>query len=470
MSLPQSHPRFGAEIGATIRLAAPLALAQLAQIAMGATDTVLLGSLGRDALAAGGLGANLFFTLMIVVAGGLISVSILVAHARGAGDEARIAPILRGGVVLGLLSALPPMLLLWNGEPILLAVGEPPVLAHAIAQYDKVLLFAMPASLLMATQRGYLAAMGRPWMVMVVALAAVLVNGFLNYGLIHGAWGLPRLGYIGSCTATLITLWSMTIAIALEIRLTKALRRFRLLGRIDWHILRELAALGAPIAFIMAVEIVLFSLAALLIGRFGTTSLAAHQISMTAASVTFMVPLAVSQAVNVRVGFYMGRGAPRAVRTAALAAFALGVGFMGAMAAILISVPGTIAGLFITTGDPTRGEVIALAVRLLTIAAFFQVFDGAQTIAAGALRGLKDTRIPAIAASLGYWGIGFTTAWYLAVRMGLGAVGIWWGLASGLASVALLLSIRFWLLSGRLITAGAALSFEPSPAEIARQH
>ncbi|MDB5396350.1 MAG: family efflux transporter [Rhodospirillales bacterium] len=451
MSVEQSHPRFGQEVGATLRLAAPLAMAQLAQVAMGATDTVLLGSLGRDALAAGGLGANLYFTLMIVVAGGLIAVSILVSHARGSGNEARIAPILRSGFLLALLSALPPMLLLWNAEPLLLAIGEPPVLAGAIAHYDRVLLFAMPASLIMATQRGYLAAMGRPWMVMAVALIAVVINGLLNYGLIHGAWGLPQLGYIGSCTATLITIWAMTAAIGLEMRLTPALRHFRLIGRIDWHILRELATLGWPIAFIMAVEIVLFSLAALLIGRFGATPLAAHQISMSVASVTFMVPLAVSQAVNVRVGFYMGRQSPRAARTAALAAFMLGVGFMGAMAAILIAMPGLIAGVYITAGDTTRAEVIALASRLLTIAAFFQVFDGAQTIAAGALRGLKDTRIPAIAASLGYWGIGFTTAWILGVRMELGAIGIWWGLASGLASVALLLSFRFWRLSARLI-------------------
>jgi MATE family multidrug resistance protein len=449
-------PRFGHEIAQTIRLAAPLALAQLAQVAMGATDTVLLGSLGRDSLAAGGLGANLYFTLMIVVAGGLISVSILVSHARGAGNEGRIAPILRGGFLLALLSALPPMLLLWNIQPILNAIGEPPALAAAIARYDRILLFAMPASLMMATQRGYLAAMGRPWVVMAIAAAAIAANGLLNYGLIHGAWGFPRLGYIGSCTATLATIWAMTAVTGLAMWLTPGLRPHRVVGRIDWRIVRELAVLGWPIALIMGVEIVLFSLAALLIGRFGATELAAHQISMSVVSITFMVPLALSQAVNVRVGFYMGQGSPRAARTAGAAAFVLGVGFMGIMGAILISLPDAIAGLYITEGDPTRGEVIALASRLLTIAAFFQVFDGGQTIAAGALRGLKDTRIPAIAAALGYWGVGFTIAWIAGVRMNLGAVGIWWGLAFGLAAVAILLTVRFWLLSHRLIPRTAA--------------
>ena len=444
-------PRFSHEIGATLRLAAPLALAQLAQVAMGATDTILLGSLGRDALAAGGLGANLYFTLMIVVSGGLIAVSILVSHARGAGDHHRIGPILRGGFLLALLSAIPPMLLLWNEHPLLLAIGEPPALADAIARYDRVLLFAMPASLMMATQRGFLAAMGRPYMVMAVAIVAVVVNGLLNYGLIHGAWGLPRLGYIGSCTATLITLWAMTIAIGLEMRFTAMLKPFRLFGRIEWHIIAELATLGWPIAFITALEIVLFSSAAMLIGRFGATQLAAHQISMSVASVTFMVPLAISQAVNVRVGYYLGQRSPHAARSAGVAAFTLGVGFMTAMAAILLTIPQVIAGFYISAGDPTRGEVVALAVRLLTVAAFFQVFDGAQVISAGALRGLKDTRIPAAAASIGYWGVGFPTAWFFGVHMGLGALGIWWGLASSLASVAILLSARFWWLSARVI-------------------
>lgn len=445
--MSSSLPRFGQEIAATIKLAAPLALAQLAQVAMGATDTVLLGTLGRDALAAGGLGANLFFTLMIVAAGGLISVSILVAHARGAQESHRIGPILRGGFLLALLASVPPMLLLWFEHPLLLLIGEPPALADAIARYDRVLLFAMPASLIMATQRSFLAAMGRPYMVMAVALVAVVVNGLLNYGLIHGAWGLPRLGYIGSCTATLFTLWAMMLAIGLEMRFTRMLQPFRLFGRIEWHVIVELVTLGWPIAFITALEIVLFSTSAMLIGRFGATQLAAHQISIGIASLTFMVPYAIAQAVNVRVGYYIGQQTPHAARRAGFAAFVLGVGFMAAMAATLLSIPDVIAGFYILGADPTRGEVIALAVRLLTVAAFFQVFDGAQTIAAGALRGLKDTRLPAVAASIGYWGLGFPIAWFFGVHLGYGALGIWWGLAAGLAAVAVLLSVRFIMAS-----------------------
>lgn len=473
MSAPLPTLRFDREIGATIRLASPLALAQLAQLAMGVTDTILLGTLGRDALAAGGLGANLYFTLMIVVAGGLISISILVAHARGSGNEARIAPILRGGVLLALLAAIPPMVVLWNIEPIVLAIGEPPGLAHAIAQYDRILLFALPASLLMATQRNFLAAMGRPWIVMAVALVAITANGLLNYALIHGVWGFPRMGYLGSATATMVTLWAMMLAVALAMRLTEGLRGFALTGPIDWRIVRELVVLGAPIAAIMAVEIVLFMGAGLLIGRFGASQLAAHQISMSICSLTFMVPLSISQAANVRVGFFMGAASPRAARLAAVAAFALGIGFMSMTAVVLLTVPSLVAGLYITANDPNRAEVIAIAVQLLTVGAFFQVFDGAQTISAGALRGLKDTRVPAIAAAIGYWGLGFLPGWILGVKLGHGALGIWWGLASGLAAVAILLSIRFWFLSGKMIAAqrlGDVLPAANSSADYATQH
>jgi MATE family multidrug resistance protein len=236
-------------------------------------------------------------------------------------------------------------------------------------------------------------------------------------------------------------------------RSVPTLRQFRLIGPVDWSAVRELAALGWPISLITAVEILLFMVASLVIGMFGATALAAHQISMSFAAVTFMVPLAISQAVNVRVGFHIGAGSPRTARLAAIVGFLLGIGFMSLAATSMLTLPTAIAGLYITAGDPLRGEVIALTVRLLSIAAAFQIFDGAQTIAAGALRGIKDTRIPVLVAAFGYWAVGFVIAWGLGVRLGMGVVGIWWGLAAGLASVAILLSLRFWLLSAGLIRA-----------------
>ncbi len=441
--------RFRDELAATLRLAAPLALAQLAQIGMGVTDTVLLGALGRDALAAGGLGAGMFFTVTAVLQGLVFGVSILVSHARGAEQVDKIAPLLRAGFVLATLTALPALLVFANIEPVFLAIGEPEKLASDAGAYIAVLAFAAPAALWMAVQRSYLAAMNHTRLVLGVAFGALLLNGLLNYGLIHGVWGLPEMGYMGSCTATLITTWIAMAATAVGMRKMAPLPRDA--KPIDWSVVRELLHLGLPIAFTLGVEILLFLAAALMMGTLGPTALAAHHVTITVASLTFMVPLGVAQAVNVRVGFHLGAGDPRAARLAGGAALTLGVSFMALTAMAMFAGPRQIALLF--NLDPMRGEdaeVIALIVQLMTIAAVFQVFDGAQTIAAGALRGMKDTRVPAVLAGFSYWGVGFPVAWALGFPFAFGPTGIWWGLAVGLAVAAVVLNTRFWWLSAKI--------------------
>jgi MATE family multidrug resistance protein len=449
---PLQTPGFAHEVQATLRLAAPLALAQLAQMGMGLTDTILLGALGRDALAAGGLGAGLFFTVATVLQGLVFGVGILVAHARGAETFDKIPMIVRGGFIVATLVALPLMIVLWNIEPILVALGEPEPLARDVTRYVQILLFAAPASLWLAVQRSYLAAMGHTRLVMAVAVVALFVNGVLNYGLIHGKFGLPQMGLLGSCTATLIAVWGMMAATAAGMRRTQAQRAKP--SPIEWKVVRELVSLGWPIAITLGVEIVLFLVGALMMGVLGTTALAAHQVAINVASLTFMVPLAMAQAANVRVGFHMGADSPFAARRAATAAFLLGVGFMTVSAAVMLAAPTQIALLFnLKPDNPADAEVIKVVVELLTICAFFQIFDGAQTIAAGALRGLKDTRVPALLAGVSYWGVGFPVAWTLGFPMAWGATGIWWGLALGLAAAAVVLNTRFWRLSARLTAA-----------------
>ncbi|HLG88449.1 MAG TPA: MATE family efflux transporter [Alphaproteobacteria bacterium] len=464
MSAANATPRLSEELKATIHLATPIAAAQLAQVAMGATDTILLGSIGRDALAAGGLGANLFFVVSIVFQSVLVSVGILVAQARGAGNEERIGSAMRGGFLLAPLIALLPMLFLWQVEPIMMAIGEAPDLAHAIGRYDRVMLLAAPAMMWLGAQRAYLSAMARPGMVMAVSLAAVLINGFANYGLIHGAFGLPKLGYIGSCTATTLTLWGMAAAVGLAMRFTPMLQRFRLAGPIPPALLRELLQLGWPIAITVGLEIVLFGMSGLIMAMFGATALAAHQVSMNIASTTFMVPFALAQAANVRVGFHIGANAPGAAKKAAELAFALGVGFMAVAGIVLVTVPGFIIGLYLDPSNPENQPVFDLAVQLLAIAALFQVFDGAQTIAIGSLRGIKDTRAPMLIAAIGYWAIGFPVALALAFLLGVGPRGIWWGFVFGLSTVAILLAARFWILIKRMVGAPDATRLVPESA------
>lgn len=454
--IPSTKPiKFTEELRATFHLAAPLALAQLAQIGMGVTDTVMLGSVGRDAIAAGGLGANVFFTLSAILQGLVMSVGILVSHARGAQTLDRIAPILRGGVLIAVAAAVPLILIMFNIEDVLLFIGEPPDLAHAVGRYNHILLLGAPASLILALQRSYLAAMGHARPVMVISIAALIGNAGLNYALIHGHLGLPKLGYLGSAAATAITLWiamAATAAVVHRVKIDSGKNLGRLNGPMDWALVRELASLGWPIAVTMGVEILLFMGASLMMGTLGNTVLAAHQVTLNVASLTFMVPLAAAQTANVRVGFHMGGRNPRSAKRAAMASFIFGVGFMMISAATMFAVPREIALLFnLKPDNPTDADVIVLVVRLLLISAIFQVFDGAQTVAVGALRGLKDTRIPMMLAGLGYWAIGFPMAWVLGFTFHLGADGIWWGLALSLMVAALVLNVRFWRLIDRRI-------------------
>ncbi|TAL01595.1 MAG: MATE family efflux transporter [Rhodospirillaceae bacterium] len=458
------HLRFADEMRATLRLAAPIAAAQIAQIGMGTTDTVLLGGLGRDALAAGGLGAMLFFTILSLLQGMVSAVSILVAHARGAGDESRIAPALRAGVLVATCAALPLMAVLSQAETILRAVHEPAALAAAVSPYERILLWGTLPAMWMAVQRAYLAAMDRPQLIMTVTVTALIMNGFLNYGLMHGAFGLPNMGYVGSAMASAITLWCQMGATAVGMGRILALKRFRLWGTVEWPLVRELLHLGWPIAITIGVETMLFFAGGLLMGIVGATALAAHQISLNVAALMFMVPLGIGQAANVRVGYHTGAGAHRAARRAALAAFTLGIMFAMVSASVMVGAPRRIALLFgLNLANPADAEVIALAARLLLIAAAFQLADGLQTIASGILRGLKDTRTPMILAAIGYWIFGFPTAWVLGLHFGFGAIGVWVGLAFSLVMAALMLVSRFWIMSGRAIAADAA---KPLAAQI----
>lgn len=446
------RPPFTQELGGTLRLTLPLAGGFLCHVGMGLTDTILLGGLGRDALAAGGLAVAVFSTLTMVLHGFVAGIGILVAHAQGGRKFGEIPPVLRAGFLLATLAAVPLMIILAWIEPLLLAIGEPPELARNVAAYDLILMFGVLPSLWLAAQRSYLTAMHRPRVVMVISIAALIANGFLNYGLMHGAWGLPAMGYLGSATATMLVLWGMFFAT------TAFMGREGLKGAVSGplhgRVVQELASLGWPIAGTYAVEILLFTAGALMMGVLSPAALAAHQVAISVASTTFMVPLSAAQAANVRVGYHMGAGQPVAARQAGHAAFVLGVGFMAVMAMIMLVAPYQIARLFnLDPGVPTDAEVIAIVVHLLAISAAFQVFDGAQTIAAGSLRGFKDTRIPLLLAGFSYWGVGFPVAWVFAFPLGLGAAGIWWGLAVGLAAAAFALGWRFEWLSRRIIRA-----------------
>ncbi|WP_430228229.1 MATE family efflux transporter [Paraburkholderia tropica] len=440
----------------TARLAAPLAIAQLSQMAMSVTDTVLLGSLGAGALAAGGLGANLFFVVVTVLQGVLTSVSVSVSQARGADDLHRVPHIYWTGFALSLVLALPAFALLSFAEPLLHALGEPGVLARQVGEYASVLRWGAPASLIgVGLMRSFLPAIGAARRLLWISIASVFFNGFLNYGLIHGVWGLPRLGFLGSAAATAVTIWLTTLVLMGLLHLRPSHQHFVVARRPSAPMMGELFSIGWPVAITYAVEATLFLATGLLMGLLGAMPLAAHQIALNVASVMFMVPLSIGQAGNVRVGYWIGAGVPRAARHAGFVALALGVGFMSMSALVMVLAPHWIVGLYLHLDDPANAQTVALATSLLGVAAIFQIVDGMQTVGSGCLRGLKDTRIPMLAATLGYWGIGFPVGYALAFHFGYGALGLWWGLAAGLASVAVLMTWRFHRMSLRAETEAA---------------
>lgn len=425
----------------TLWIGLPLAAATLAQMAMGVTDTILLGRLGPDSLAAGGMGNALFYTVMLVLQAVVGAVSVFVAQARGAGRDADVPQQFWTAALLAVLLCVPAFALLSAAEDLLRLTRQPPAMARDAGVFVDTLRWSVPGAMLgSGLMRGFLPAIGAGWVILPVMLLATAVNAIAGYGLIHGAWGLPALGLRGPAMATVIVAGAAAsglFAAAWARPRWRALVRWsRPRGALLWAML----LLGVPIGATVAVEACLFNAVALLIGVGGPGPLAAHQVAITMISVAFTVPLGLAQAANVRVAHAVGASLPREAFRAGIAAIGLAGGFEFACALVSWLLPGAVVGLYL--GDPAS-PAFRTAVSLLGIAALFQVADGVQCAASGALRGLGDTRVPFLLAAVGYWAIGFPAAWGLAIGAGMGAKGAWWGLAAGLTVTSALLTIRF---------------------------
>jgi multidrug resistance protein, MATE family len=293
----------------------------------------------------------------------------------------------------------------------------------------------------------------------VIMLIGVSFNAIAAYGLIFGRLGLPALGLQGAGIAAALTNCFLFVGLLGYILIDRQFRRFQILGRLsrpDWVRFREIFRIGLPIGVTLVMEVGLFATAGFLIGLIGTAELAAHQIALQCASVSFMVPLGLAQAATVRVGLAAGAGDPAGIQRAGNAALVMGGVFMLAMALVMWTAPEAIAGLFIHASDPVNAPVVRAAVTFLAIAALFQIFDGGQVIGAGALRGLKDTRWPMAIAGLAYWIVGIGLATGLGFGAGWGGLGIWIGLAAALAVAAFLMVARFVLLQRRFATEAEA--------------
>ncbi len=441
------------EVRATLALASPLAAANLSQMAMSVIDTVMVGKLGAVPLAAVALGGGFYFTSVVICLGVLTAVAPLAAYSFGAGDAPEAGRIARSGLMLAVLFSLLVIAAMMVADRLLDLIGYDPALARETGRFLRSVCWGAPGFLLFATLRSLLAALNRPRGVMVVLMLCVPANAALNWVLIYGHLGMPALGLVGAATASASVQWLMMLGLA---AVTWRLRRRGVAPPLHGSArvladFRRILRLGAPIGGLQALEIGVFVTGAVVVGLFGADALAAHQIAINFASITFMVPMGIGQAATVRVAGARGAGHPEAARRAAHVALTLGSGFMAASAIVIWTAPHAIVAAYVSADDPANRALVALALRFLVFAGWFQVVDGMQVVAAGALRGYEDTIAPMFFAALGYWGVGFVGGWSLAFPLGLGPIGMWWGFVLGLATVAALLTMRLWRRSHQVI-------------------
>src|SRR5215468_10690714 len=413
IAAPQNH--LAAELMETIRLSAPMALTQLGQIAMMTTDLAFIGRLGDEAVAAAALGHTVFFVCFTFGLGLAAAVAPLAAQAFGARDPRQVPDAARLG-----------------------------------QQYLFGLVWGIAPALWFIAIRGFMGALNRPEPVLWITLAAIPANALLVYLLLYGNWGLPRLGLFGAGLATTIVNIGTFLAGLWFVMWRRPFRKYHILARlwrIDWPLMRELVVIGAPISLSMLLEYGLFGSAAILMGLIGTAALAAHQVALQVTAILFMVPLGIGMAATVRVGHAVGRDDADAVRCAGWVALWLGVALVAALTVAVVFCRFAIARLFF--GDATTHGAIELTAALLLVGATYFVTDAIQTIVAGALRGLNDTRVPLLLAAVSYWLIGFTLACVFGFKTSLGAIGVWVGLSCGTAVYAAALILRFRRLANR---------------------
>jgi MATE family multidrug resistance protein len=425
-----SRLQLRAEFAPMMRMAVPLALAELGWMAMGLEDTVMAGRLGAAALGAGSLGAMLFYPIAICGTGFLLGMDTLVAQAHGARDSIDCRRTLVNGVWLSLAVAPVAAVAILSLVPLLRATGTNPSVMALFDPYMKALAWGLPPLLFYAAFRRYLQAIDVVKPVTFALVSANLINVFGNWVLMYGHWGAPRMGLAGCGWSTTIARCYMA-AILLATIAWHERRTGNVLLSIPWRPslerIRRLAGLGMPAAMQILFEGAVFALVSVFAAHLDEVSLAAHSIAINVVSTTYMVPLGISSAAAVRVGQAYGAGDRRAAAARGWTAILLGALFMGGAGVALGTVPRWIVRIY--TSD---AGVIATGAVLLRIAALFQLFDGLQSVSTGALRGLGDTRTPMLAHLAGYWAVGLPVAYVLCFRFGWGAAGIWVGLSAAL--------------------------------------
>ncbi len=434
------------EVAAMAALAGPIVLTQLTQMGIVLTDMAIIGRLGSEALASAALVGAVFGAFMFFAMGLLVPTSSLASQALGEQDYDRLARVIRQGLLLAIGFSLLAAFALGYIEPLMLLLGQDPAIAAKAAEYMSALRWTILPLMVAQVLRNFLSVLGQPKWSLVFMVGAFLLNLVLDLALILGMFGAPRLEVFGAGLAsflgTAITAVLFWIFCAFKQPFAGYWRRGGAWWP-DWSMLSRQLRLGLPIGIAHLSEVGMFAIAVIIIGWYGSAQLAAHQIAINIASMTFMVPFGLAQAATVRVGHAFGRRDAESARRSGWTAVSLAVGFMALMGLVFWLTPRALVGLFLDLDAADTPAVIAHAASFLAVAAIFQIADGAQVVGAAALRGMNDTKVPMVFSLFGYWACGLGLSLVLGVALDLEGVGVWFGLAAGLTAVAAAMLLRF---------------------------
>lgn len=448
-TIPQPAPApWASHVRETVLLGLPLIAAQLAQTALNVTNTLVLGRLGPEELAASVLGWQLFFVVWMFGSGFGFAVMPLVASAIGSNDPRGGRRFVRMGLWVSFAYACLMIVPLWNAHAIFLALGQDPVIAALAADYTGVLKWSLFPQLSIIVLRSFLGALGRPSIVVAALVIGVAVNGLLNILFVFGGFGLPALGMHGAGLATLIATCCVVLFLIFYISRHRILRQQEIFVRFlkpDIPAMVEVFRLGWPIGTTIVAEVALFTATSFMMGQIGAMELAAHGIALQLSGLAFMIPLGLSSATTIRVGHAFGRQNREDVHRATVTSLAMGIAVAVTTATIFLTMPYALIGLYLNVDNAAVSSVVTLAVSFLAVAGLFQIVDGIQALSSGGLRGMRETRVPMIIALVSYWAIGVPAGYGLAHFAGWGGIGIWWGLAIGLTAAAVLMTGRLLL-------------------------
>jgi len=426
-------------------------LSQLGQVLVGVADSLMVGQLGAVPLAAASLANVIFHIIMVFGLGVSLAVTPLVAAADGAKNKTRITEFFSNGLLVNIVLGITMALAVVVCTPVLYYLDQPELVVTLAIPYLQIITVALVPYMIFQSFRQFAEGMGNTRQAMYITLFGNGLNIFLNYLLIYGKLGFPELGLNGAGWATLIARTVMAVMMGSYIYFSSSFREFRAgfsFSLVSGKVIQRILKVGIPAGLQFVFEVSAFGFAAIMMGWLGTQTLAAHQIAINLASISYMMATGIASAATIRVGNQLGRADIVNLRSAGNACFIMVTIFMGTAAIIFIGFRNFFPGLYIDNGD-----VIEIASNLLVVAAFFQISDGVQVVGMGALRGIEDVRIPTLIAVTAYWVVGLPSGYWLTFTLGMGATGIWYGLFIGLTLAAVLLYFRFRQKTAAMLTA-----------------